>query len=136
MRDDIFKQKLNEVAECYVDKDYNIDYELRKKIKRGTVQSNEMDQIDGAHRTYPLTVKQLKIQGCHCEDCGNWCENGRKTEKKLYKTGKTHWRTRCVTCRRWQHPDSGEFTLTPATSAVYYNQWVQRQIKLGKNTEE
>ena len=136
MRDDIFKQKLNEVAECYIEKDYQMDYELRKKIKNLSDESADLVQIDGAHRTYPLAVKRLKIQACQCEDCGQICETGRKTEYKHYKTPASHWRKRCVTCNRWRNPETGEYDLTAATSVYHYNQWAQRQITHEKITQE
>lgn len=75
------------------------------------------------NRSLPPVITRLKIQSCTCEDCGKFCENGRQKEKKYYNENKAipnHWRTHCVTCNRWRHPITGEFTLTPYNiSSVY-----------------
>lgn len=129
MRDEEFKNKLSQVSDWYIPTDIDKVPKNNKRILAKLDQGLSLDTSDGSNTTYPPTIARIKTQGCQCQDCGKWCEQGRKVESRKYLTNMVHWRNRCVTCNRWQHPDTKEFNLTPSSSASYYNHWVQRQIR-------
>lgn len=135
MDDKEFRRKLSEVAEWIIPE--NVENPSRPKRKRrkktdeqlvelveedrdGSEEQESEPEPTGPNTTIPIHLVRLKLQGCQCEDCGQWCPQGRHTERKRYETGKTHWRTRCVTCNKIQHPVSGEFSLTPQESSMIY----------------
>lgn len=128
MDDEEFKRRLSEVAEWHIPTDADKPYAKTKRKKRneqlvemvGEDGDEEVIADTGPNLTIPPIITKLKIQGCWCEDCGKYCENGRQTEKKIYKTGKTHWRERCVTCKMFKHPVSGEYTMTNIEASHFF----------------
>jgi hypothetical protein len=140
-----FKDKLTEVAEWYTLKEDN-GGKIHCKRKRENEQLMELagendletenicePDVTVNESRRPIAIKKLKIQPCTCEDCGKWCENGRKTQKKIYETGKRHWRYQCLTCHRWRNPETGIYELTNATAAPVYIRYIKNQIELEKN---
>jgi hypothetical protein len=76
--------------------------------------------------TWAWEIKKLKPIIKPCEDCGQECKD-RKVNKVLYTFPQRHWRRHCTGCNRVQHPDTGEFTLTPTQTPSYFVAWFKKQ---------
>lgn len=97
-------------------------------------QGEEADPIDPRYEysdfdssrspeTYPIRIQKLHRQPETCGDCGRHCEQGRQTQSKVYKTDKFHWRTYCVTCKKYKNPYTGKFDVNPRGMVRVYTAW-------------
>ena len=137
MTDEEFKQKLSEVAEWKLPKLVEITRGrgLSKNRYRGKPRdvddlSDEEEQPfepdpdlvkEGTNQTYPPVISKLKIQPVKCEDCGKFCEKGRRKEIQLYfKHRKTFSREKCMTCKKHKDPVTNEFILSPSKSSIVW----------------
>lgn len=138
MDNELFKQKLSEVAEWQIPKLKEWEIKEAKKSARGKYKRTEEElyQIEheqafleiygGVNPTAPAELIKLKCQGHDCESCGRYCENGQHTEKKLYEANnKKHWREKCVTCNKFKNPISGKFDLDPSVAAHKWNAFLR-----------
>ena len=71
-------------------------------------------------------IKSLKPCTEVCPDCGKTVTD-RRIIKKLYERPYTHWRTKCFSCKRVKHPETGEFYLTDAGAYSFFKQWNKKQ---------
>lgn len=132
----LYEQLLSEVAEWTVPKLSATDIREAKKRGRGRPTNESiyeeqnllkfLEQHGGVNPTYPPELKKLKCQGHNCQDCGEYCPNGRHTEKKMYEANRTrHWREKCVTCNKFKNPLTGEFDLDPSIASHKWNQFLR-----------
>ena len=134
MKDEEFKEKLAQVAEWEIP-DVNSGGNFKSLKKRGRKTKEKqfqeeheqqfLEMFGGKNPTvYPIVTK-VKVVGCMCEDCGRFCENGRKTEKKVYPTNRPHWRERCLTCDLNKNPYTGKFDLSNKDASAYWSNWLK-----------
>ena len=134
MKDEEFKQRLAEVAEWAIPEVASSGHTKRIKPGRKTKEEQYqeaheevfLEMFDGKNPTVQPVVTKVKVQGCMCDDCGRFCENGRKTEKKVYPTNRKHWRERCLTCGMNQNPYTGKFDLTNHESSAVWANWLRK----------
>ena len=137
MDDQEFKRKLSEVADWKIPENLQETSNNAKK-KRGRKSAEEqyqeaheeifLEMFDGVNPTHAPLLLKVKCRPTTCEDCGNHCPNGRKKEKKLYKTGKDekrNWRERCVTCELHQNPFTGKFELNSTEASHVWTDWLR-----------
>ena len=135
MKDEEFKQKLAEVADWEIPKTPR-ETSLSAKKKRGRKSSDDAymelceeifhEEFNGINPTYPLMLTRIKRCGCNCEDCGQYCPNGREKEAKLQKKGKKQvWRQKCLTCGKSQDPFTGKFNLTGSEATIKFNDFMR-----------
>lgn len=148
MDDKEFKRKLSEVANWIIPDDLSDLIERprktirKKKPKKVQVQKpvdsdqdiedleeqEEFVHSDEPNDTYPPKILDLKCQGTVCDDCGRYCENGRKKEKKLYElNNKRHWREKCITCNKARNPYTGYFDLSTGQSGIVWNGYIHNR---------
>jgi hypothetical protein len=133
MKDEEYKEKLAQVAEWAVPAVAGNGNTKRVKKSRKTLEAqfqeaHEQEFLElhgGKNPTVHPVLTNVKVQGCMCEDCGRFCENGRKTEKKVYPTNRPHWRERCVTCDMNKNPYSGLYDLTNKDASAYWSNWLR-----------
>lgn len=124
MDDEEFRKRLSEVAEWRIPKTEK-EQTIGAKKRRGRKSNDELymelreeifhEEFDGINNTVPPMLVRVKVAGTICEDCGEYCPEGRHKEKKLYETGgkkNRHWRERCITCDRQCNPFTGKYDLT------------------------
>jgi hypothetical protein len=145
MDDELFKQKLSEVAEWRLPKLTPTDIREAKKSARGRrsreeIYQEEHEQVfaelfDGVNPTFPPEIIRIKPAACKCEDCGRHCAAGRQKETKLYETGgKRNWRSRCLTCEMHQNPFTGKYDLKSSEASRFWTDFL-RETKGIYNTE-
>lgn len=145
MDDKEFKNLLTSVAEWHIPKSITGNDSILPKRKRGRPTSEEQYQLareqifkqefDGVNLTFPPQLLKLKNTAVDCSDCGQHCENGRHTEKKLHIANKIrHWREKCVTCGLVKNPVTGKFDLKPGQAGLIWNDFL-RDRKGAYNTE-
>ena len=144
MTDEEFKKRLSEVAEWEIPKTPR-ETSLNAKKKRGRKSNEEQymelreeifqEEFDGVNPTFAPMLTKVKRCGRDCEDCGNYCPNGRETEAKLQeKNGKRAWRKKCVTCGKFQNPFNGKYELTGSAASIKWNDFM-RETKGAYNTK-
>jgi len=138
-----FKRKLTEVADWCIPK---TEKETTVTAKRRGRRSKEQEyqelreqifneEFQGVNQTIPLMVTDVKRAAVTCEDCGDYCPNGRETEARLHvKNHKRAWRQKCLTCKRWQNPFNGKFELQGAAASVKFNDFM-RESKMRYKTK-
>jgi hypothetical protein len=134
MKDEEYKEKLAQVAEWAVPKVTSTGN--NKPIKKGRKTKEKqfqeaheqefLDLFDGVNPTVQPVVTKILVQGCMCEDCGRFCEQGRKTEKKVYPNNRPHWRERCITCNMNKNPYTGQYDLTNHESSAVWSNWLRK----------
>lgn len=136
MDNELFKQRLSEVAEWAIPKLTKTDINEAKSRARGRRSAEQRYQeeheqvfaeiFEGINPTHPPEVLKVKNQATVCDDCGCHCAEGRKKEKKLYDTGgKKNWRERCLTCNRNKNPFTGEYDLTPQQASHVWTEFLR-----------
>ena len=137
MDDELFKQKLSEVADWRIPKSLTEKpKQSDKPRKRGRPSFESLYQEEhenaflelhnGTNPTFPPELVRVKCSSTDCEDCGATCPRGRKKEKKLYEANKKrHWRERCVTCGMFQNPYTGVFDLPASNASMIWNNYVR-----------
>ena len=121
MDNELFKQKLSEVAEWKIPETPR-ETSLNAKKKRGRKSAEDEymelreeifhEEFSGVNTTYAPMLTRVRQCAVDCEDCGEHCPNGRQKEAKLHeKNGKQIWRQKCLTCGKYQNPFTGEFDL-------------------------
>ena len=134
MKEQVYKDKLAQVAEFVVPKiggTGNIK-PIRKSRKTKEEQYQEaheqefIDLFDGKNPTVHPVLTKILVQGCMCEDCGRFCEQGRKTEKKVYPNNRPHWRERCITCNMNKNPYTGQYDLTNHEASAVWSNWLRK----------
>lgn len=138
MDDELFKQKLSEVAQWRMPSTVTgtKSGEAKRPRKRGRPSAEDLYQeeheqvflemFNGINPTFPLQLVKVKCQSTICEDCGKLCENGINKEKKQYESNKIkHWRERCVTCGFCQNPYTGAFDLPSAKASMVWNSYLR-----------
>lgn len=144
MDDEEFRRRLSEVAEWKLP-DTPRETSLNAKKKRGRKSAEEkyqdeheevfMELFEGTNPTYPPLLTKVKRCGCNCEDCGEYCPNGRESEAKLQeKNGKKAWRRKCLTCNKYQNPFTGKFELTGQAASIKWNDFM-RETKNAYKTQ-
>lgn len=137
MNDEEFKRKLSEVAEWHIPKiklDGVTRRKLRGRIPNETKYQDEHEQLffeiyNGVNPTTTAPeITKVKPCGINCEDCGRDCPSGRTKEKKLFQTGKSHWREKCTTCGMNKNPWTGEFDLTAAKASAEWSAWLRKHV--------
>jgi Pyruvate/2-oxoacid:ferredoxin oxidoreductase delta subunit len=137
-----FEQKLDEVAEWeYPETPLDgIDRRAAKALyKNSGLTDKEIyneylkETYDGRDPEVAPNIKKLKCQPVNCDDCGAFCANGRKKEKKIYETqGIRHWREHCVTCGINKNPFTNEYNLPQSEAAGVWHRW----LRGGSNPEK
>jgi hypothetical protein len=138
MKDEEFKKKLSEVADWRIPQTITgtKDGDAKKPRKVGRPSAEDLYQeamerefleaTGGVNPTFPPQVIKVKNQSCICEDCGQFCENGRHKEKKIYDSnGKKHWRERCITCQRCVDPYTGQYSLNGTQASIKWNSYMK-----------
>lgn len=141
MDDELFKQKLSEVAEWIIPKLSKTDANEVKKRARGRKSAEERYQeeheeiftelFQGVNPTHPPELVKVKCQATICPDCGCECSQGRHKEIKFYETGAKkvrNWRERCITCNKNKNPFTGKFDLTPSEAPHVWTVFL-REVK-------
>lgn len=153
MENELFKQKLSEVADWEIPKLSPTDVREAKKRARGRGRpTNEelyeqeheevfLEIFQGVNPTHPAELKNLKICAVDCPDCGRHCSNGRREEIKYYPEVPghvAHRRRRCLECNKYRDPEFGTWDLPQGPAAQRYLNWAKRQFvirkKLNKET--
>ena len=110
----LFEQKLTEVADWHIPRVIDVDHPRRRRDQIITEQ-------DLVNLTLAPEITSLKDLKTPCDSCGKINPNGQKIERKQYMTSNIkYWRSRCVTCGKYENPNTGKFDLT-GTEATY--QW-------------
>lgn len=146
MDDEEFRRKLSEVAEWQIpmvgtatsrliikyETDNNDDLDMDENeddeefASSGDTNAGFIPARGNQNNSIPPVITKLKIAGTTCEDCGDYCANGRQKEKKLYQAEPKHWREKCLTCGHWRHPVTGKFTLTGYDVAGTYTYYLSK----------
>jgi len=82
------------------------------------------------NESVPPEITQVKVQAVDCEDCGRYCEYGRRTQRKLHDSGSRHWREFCVECEQFKDPATGKFTVPKLGSHQYFNDYYKPKLGL------
>lgn len=85
---------------------------------------------EGRNPTYPIHLLRIKPKSCVCPDCARICDEGRQTEAKLFK--KDHqkvWRRKCLTCKLFQNPYTGKYTLSGGHATNKWNDYLSKKNK-------
>jgi hypothetical protein len=138
MDQELFKQKLAEVAEFTQPKFTDTDLRELGKAARGrgrpsTESIQEQQHLEeflrlhgGVNPTVPLELVKVKC-ATTCEACGLDCPNGRTVDSKLYKvSGQKHWREKCMACMKTKNPITGKFDLTPQEAPHRWAEYYRR----------
>lgn len=133
MEDQEFKRRLSEVADWHIPTDADKPYAKPKRKKRNEQlmemvgeDCNEEVAPDGVNDTIAPVITRVKRAACVCDDCGKFCDNGREKEAKLHTKGnKKVWRQKCLTCKMFQNPFTGEFNLTGAAASIKFNDFMR-----------
>ena len=133
MDDEEFKRRLTEVAEWHTPTDADKPYAKTKRKKRNEqlmelVGDDDNQEVitDGANDTIAPVITKLRTAACNCEDCGRHCPEGRAKEAKLHQKGdKKVWRQKCLTCKMFQNPFTGEFNLTGSVASIKFNDFMR-----------
>ena len=143
MDDELFRQKLSEVADWKIPETLQ-ETSMNAKKKRGR-KSNEdeymelreeifYEEFGGINNTVPPMLLGVKCSPTTCEDCGKHCPNGRKKETKLYETGQTkkrNWREKCLTCELHKNPFTGEFELSSQQAPHAWTDFLRDRKNIG-----
>lgn len=71
--------------------------------------------------TRPVIMK-LKFTPQPCPACSQELTEHRVVEHTVYQSGGRHWRNRCKNCKKFQHPVTQEFSMTPAEArSTFFN---------------
>lgn len=128
MDNELFKQKLSEVAEWRIPKLSKSEIKAATKRRgRGRPTGEEQYQeeheqafielFDGVNPTHHLEITEIKHQPRPCEDCGKMVE-GRKKDIKIYRYGTVVGRKEhCLNCDLHKDPYTGEFKYASGTEA-------------------
>ena len=142
MDKELFKQRLSEVAEWQQPKLTASDIKQAGQKSRGRGRPSKeslyqqeheevfLDLFEGINPTQQPELVRVLVQAVDCPDCGQHCPNGRRKEIKLYKNLPRHidhWRTRCVECKLYQHPDTKEFSIQPGPACQVFLNWAKAQ---------
>ena len=140
MDDAEFKQKLSQVAEWRVPKlkEWQVEQAKQKARGKGRPSNGDLYQeehnkifleiFNGVNPTYAPEITKLKIQAVTCGDCGEICEQGRRTETKFCAGGRNevaYRKERCVECNLYRDPATGKFTITAGRSTHIFAQWAK-----------
>lgn len=136
MDQELFKQKLSEVAEWAQPKITKSDLKEARQRARGRRSREEQYQeeheqvftemFDGVNPTVPLELKTVKAAPSQCDHCEQMVQGGAHIEKKLYVTGpKRHWRERCLTCHKSRDPYTGQFNLTGTEASIKWSSYLR-----------
>jgi len=143
MDPELFKQKLSEVAEWELPKLSAADIKISQQKKRGKGRkTNEekyqeeheevfLDLYQGINPTMVPELTKLKIKETLCPDCGDICPEGRRQEIKFYKATPghiAHSRTRCLECKMYKHPDTGQFNIKQGPAAQTFLMWARARF--------
>lgn len=85
-----------------------------------------LDMFNGKNPTLHPVITKVKVASCLCEDCGKFCENGRKKDLSQYHTNRPHWREKCLTCGMGQNPETGQFDLTKERFNPVWSNWLRK----------
>mgnify|MGYP006268343161 CR=1 FL=1 len=129
MDEDLFKQKLSEVADWKIPETPR-ETSVNAKKKRGRKSNEEQymetreeifyEEFDGINPTLHLMLTRVKYKPTTC-DCGRICEDGCEKEAKLYqKNEKSFWRMKCKTCGFTQNPITGKYDLTGLNASIIW----------------
>lgn len=78
-----------------------------------------------------MVIKRLKKRPKICEDCGKNLDNPQTYVIKKMVYPMDHWSTLCSTrnCMKYQHPETGEFSLGYLQLREYYFRILKRKTK-------
>lgn len=134
MKDELFKQKLSEVAEWHMPK-ITLDGVERRKLKGKDDQFYEQHREEFLKRvnyvlpgTQPVITKLLD-QNKTCEDCGL---QPKKPREVLIKVSEgcgldKHLRRKCKSCDLWQDPRTGQYTVKTNNISNVWISWATEQ---------
>ena len=54
-----------------------------------------------------------------CEDCGDWVKN-RIVNTRRCSSPIIHWRKQCAYCKKFQNPDTGEYSMNTSNEVTNY----------------
>jgi hypothetical protein len=154
MDEELFKQKLSEVAEWQIP-DIKLDSNDKRKLqnKRGRPTNEEQYQeeheqefinlFEGKNPTAAPELVGLKKEKTLCADCGNLCNSTQRREIKYYKNQRhhiDHVRIKCIECNMYRHPETGVFNLPAGPACQVFLNWSKKQysirIKLDKKVKD
>jgi hypothetical protein len=85
------------------------------------------------NESMPPEIIRVKTSAVDCGDCGQHCENGRRVESKICLSGRKHWRTRCLACKLYRDPATGEFTVEAHRVHTYFSTYYRPKLGLYKS---
>lgn len=146
MDKELFKQKLSEVAEWSLPKLSVSDIKEAGQRSRGRGRPTKeslyqdahevefLDLFEGHNPTMAPELVKVKPQPANCQDCGQECTEAPRREIKKYAQPhhKTHWRERCLACKRYRHPETGLFDVPAGPACQIFLNWAKRQYSLEK----
>ena len=135
MKDELFKQKLSEVAEWHIPK-VELGSNERRKLKGKDEQFYQRHQeeflkiVNGVVPGTQPVVTKLKLHNTDCEDCGKCCPNGRSVLHKISVGAglPRHMRNKCESCGLWQDPRTGKYTVKTNNIS---NVWIAWAVETG-----
>ena len=149
MDNELFKQKLSEVADWTIPKLSPTDVKQAKKRARGRRSNEEkyeeeheeifLEIFQGVNPTCPAELTNLKIAAVDCPNCGKHCPNGRREEIKYYPATPghiAHRRNRCLECNKYRDPDHGTWDLPQGPAAQRYLNWAKKQFSLKRKADK
>ena len=122
----LFEQRLRELAQIKPARPPRTAESGREATVTDSVWRNgEQFEIDKDNNpTLSWEIVKLHPQIKPCESCGLEVED-RTVEQKRCEHPVLHWRRRCSGCRFYQHPETGEFSLTsPKEAQGVWTAWL------------
>jgi hypothetical protein len=134
MDNNLFKQRLSEVAEWRIPKIKESPAEKRKSAGRPTKEEQYqelheetfIELFQGENPTQAPELVKVKRSAVDCGDCGEHCPQGRDVENRKFFTHETHWRKRCITCGMNQNPFNGRFDLNNKDASGVWSLFLRR----------
>lgn len=137
MDDELFKQKLSEVADWEIP----ITMESTEQGRENRRRKMAAEDQDCYNATYPPKLLKVKIKPQNCEDCGRECPQGRTVDYKVMinKENKRFTKRHCKVCGLHEDPYTGQFSLTGTEASVKWNSYVkpvQRRYSVKTHTTQ
>ncbi len=80
------------------------------------------------NESVPPEIVKVKVQAVDCEDCGRYCEHGRRTQRKLHENIQRHWREFCTECEQFKNPETGRFDIPKLGSHQFFRNYLKPKL--------
>lgn len=127
----LFQQRLKEFADLQDIKVSNTG--LREsQIQPGDIELQRQGKLVKIYKddnpTLGKEVAELKPRQQQCQDCNKTVIN-RTVTRTIYHTPVPHWRTKCLACKMYKNPRTGNFDLDTRSAT---NAYVTYHVKKDK----